>query len=315
MMDIVITGTSKSGKTSIKKVVFEKMPPCQSKYIEPTETPETFNVETLGYCKLNVTEFPSTFNYEKCNEEYEKILNSCGTLIFIINSLESIDNQYEYFKRNITPIFGKHKNISLSIFIHKNDKPNISISDFNIKKGEIQKKFTQMKDTITLNYYITSIYDSTVFEAFSQILQNMIPQNKNLSILIDIIANNCKFEKVYLFDVFNKLYLAANTSSIESSKTYEICSDLIDVILDMCGAYGGESFNETYFDNDFNCCIKINDSCKDDTASKNVLCLKFIDYNLALIFIMDEKYYERTNIMDYNVKIFRETVKKILNKN
>ena len=49
MMDIVITGASKSGKTSIKKVVFEKMSPYESVFNETTEKAEEFKVESLGF--------------------------------------------------------------------------------------------------------------------------------------------------------------------------------------------------------------------------------------------------------------------------
>ena len=326
MMDIVITGASKSGKTSIKKVVFEKMSPYESVFNETTEKAEEFKVESLGYCKLKVTEFPTNFFYEKSNDEYEKILSTCGALIFVLNSQESTNQQYEYFKNNIMPIFGKYKSISLSVFIHKKDNTNISPSDFNKQKGEIQTKFKQMltqyqkeaslKEIVT-NFYVTSIYNSTLFETFSKIFQNMMPQNKILSILIDELTNSCRFEKAYLFDVFNKIYLAVDTSPTESPQTYEICSDIIDVVLDMSGIYGDESNIETesYFDDNSTCAIKISNVDKEESNSKSILCLKFIDYSLALIAIINEEEYERTNLVDYNVNIFRQAVRSILNKN
>ena len=318
-MDILITGISKSGKTSIKKVVFEKIPPNETVYNETTENLEIFNVETLGFCKLNIIEFPSTFKYEKANDEVEKILNKCGSLIFIINSQEKKEVQYEYFKKNIVQILLKHKNISLSILIHKNDNSNISCNDFNLLKEEIKKRIIQiqkensLKD-INITFFTTSIYNTSIFEAFSKILQNIIIQNKNLSILTDEISKNCKFENAFLFDVFNKIYLGVNNSSVESSKTYDICTNLIDIVLDMVSIYGDESYND--FDNNLSCSIKLNDlDNKGNNYSENIICLKFIDFNLALVVIMDEKYYERTNLMNYNVKIFEEAVKNILNKN
>ena len=81
-----------------------------------------------------------------------------------------------------------------------------------------------------------------------------MPQNKNLSLLLDDLTNYSSFEKAYLFDVFNKIYLAVDSSPKET-QTYEICSDMIDVVLDMAGIYGDESINESYFDLNSNCLI------------------------------------------------------------
>ena len=52
---------------------------------------------------------------------------------------------------------------------------------------------------ITLNFYVKSIYNSTLSETFYKIFQNMITQNKILSILIDELTNSSRFEKhIYL---------------------------------------------------------------------------------------------------------------------
>ena len=317
MMDIIITGVSQSGKTSLKKVIFEKKYPYETVFNEPTKAPEKLQVESLGYCNLNLTEFPSTFTYQKCTDECENYLSKCQVLIFLIDTQNPINTQFDYFKSSILPIFAKHKTISLYVFLHKIDNTNICQSEYNKQRGEIYSKMKQMctqyqkdfgLDEINLNYYVTSIYNSTLFEAFSKIFQNMMPQNKNLSNLIDHLADSCGFEKAYLFDVFNKIYLAVDSSPNES-QTYEMCSDIIDVVLDMSGIYGDQSEDDSYFDDNSTCSIKINTNYQN---IKSILFLKFIHKNLALIAIINEENYERNNLLDYNINVFRQAVKNIL---
>ena len=72
-MDIILMGTSKSGKSSIKKVVFEKMFPHETIYILPTLEIETLVVKSIEYCTLNIYEIPFTFKYEKKNKRRRKI--------------------------------------------------------------------------------------------------------------------------------------------------------------------------------------------------------------------------------------------------
>ena len=129
-----------------------------------------------------------------------------------------------------------------------------------------------------------------------------------MSNLIDHLADSCGFEKAYLFDVFNKVYLAVDSSPNES-QSYEMCSDIIDVVLDMSGIYGDQNEEDSYFDDNSTCSIKIN-SLYNNT--KSILFLKFIVKNLALIAVINEENYERNNLLDYNINVFRQAVKSIL---
>lgn len=137
--------------------------------------------------------------------------------------------------------------------------------------------------------------------------QEMMPQNRSLSNLIEKLTDSCNFEKAFLFDVFNKIYLAMDNCP-NASQNYELCSDIIDVVLDMSGIYGDPS-DEFYFDDKSTCSIKIFNHY---TNSNSILFLKFIHKNLALIAIINEQNYERNNLLDYNINIFRQGVKSIL---
>ena len=97
------------------------------------------------------------------------------------------------------------------------------------------------------------------------------------------------------------------------SQTYEICSDMIDVVLDMSGIYGDDINTDAYFDDNSTSLINIKNNERSEN-SKSVLYLRFIDSNLALISIINEENFERPHILDYNIKLFRNAVKKILNK-
>ena len=214
-MDIIITGASKSGKTSIKKVIFEKKYPYETVYNEPTDKPESLQVDSLGYFYLNLTEFPSSFSSKDANE-YDKYLSKAQSLIFIIDTQTPLNTQYDYLK-NVIPALSKYKSsISLYVFLHKIDNTNAGQTDYYKQRDEISSTVEQIckeanLSDLKVSYFATSIYNSSLFEAFSKIFQN-IPQNKNLSALIDHLANSCGLEKAFLFDVFNKIYLASDSS-------------------------------------------------------------------------------------------------------
>ena len=50
-------------------------------------------------------------------------------------------------------------------------------------------------------------------------------------------ACSCAIDKSYLLDVFTKLYIATDSNPVDSH-TYELCSDLVDVVIDVSCIYG-----------------------------------------------------------------------------
>ena len=312
-MDIIIMGLSKSGKTSIKKVVFEKYSPHELNSLEPKQNIETFKVENLGYTSLYVRDYPSNYNFDKAPSSEFKYLSSCGVLVYVIDCNETSSDTYEYFREIVFHSFNKNPKINIEVFIHKADGTYfLKNNDKNKHRTEVQNKIKEILNElnidINIGYYSTSIYNHSLFEAFSKIFQKIMPQNSLLSGLLDNLSTSCRFEKAYLFDVFNKIYLAIDASPIEE-QYYEICSDMIDVVLDMSGIYGDSNVNEINFDENSYSLIKINNARNEN--SRSLLYLRFIDVNLALICIVNDENYERQHFIDYNIKLFREAVREI----
>jgi Ras-related GTP-binding protein C/D len=44
-------------------------------------------------------------------------------------------------------------------------------------------------------------------------------------------------EKAFLFDVVSKIYVATDSNPVDM-QTYELCSDMIDVVIDVSCIYG-----------------------------------------------------------------------------
>lgn len=55
--------------------------------------------------------------------------------------------------------------------------------------------------------------------------------------LIDILLENCSMEKAFLFDVVSKIYISSDSNPV-NSEIYELCSDMIDVVIDVSCIYG-----------------------------------------------------------------------------
>lgn len=320
-MDIILAGLSKVGKTSIKKVVFEKMSPHESVYLDTEANIESYTLDNLCYTSLVVRDYPYNYKFDSPTSLEKKYLNSAGILIYVIDCQEISDNTYDHMKKVINSVIQKNPKILVDIFLHKTDGA-FFVQNTNItqKNQEINSNINKILSDIHLQtpatVYKTSIYDHSLFEAFSRIFQKLMPQNSIFSKLLDNLSQFCKFEKAYLFDVTNKIYIAIDNSPIDE-QLYETCTDMIDVVLDMSGIYGENLSNkdnnqedDTCFDESSYSLININNVNRGED-SKSHLYLRFIDRNLALICIINDENFDRVHLMDFNIKLFKSAVKEI----
>jgi Ras-related GTP-binding protein C/D len=92
-----------------------------------------------------------------------------------------------------------------------------------------------------VNFHLTSIYDHSVFEAFSKVVQQLIPQLPTLENLLDILVTSSRIEKAFLFDVVSKIYIATDSSLVDM-QSYELCADMIDGAYSPCCFYSHRCF-------------------------------------------------------------------------
>ena len=98
-------------------------------------------------------------------------------------------------------------------------------------------QFVKALQQVHLSFYLTSIYDHSIFEAFSKVVQKLIPQLPTLENLLNGFISNSQIEKAFLFDVISKIYVATDSSPVDM-QSYELCCDMIDVVIDVSCIYG-----------------------------------------------------------------------------
>lgn len=60
--------------------------------------------------------------------------------------------------------------------------------------------------------------------------------NLNLNLSFRVLKNS-GIEKAFLFDVVSKIYIATDSSPVDM-QSYELCCDMIDVVIDVSCIYG-----------------------------------------------------------------------------
>ncbi|CAG8549307.1 9148_t:CDS:2 [Diversispora eburnea] len=306
----------RSGKSSIQKVVFHKMPANETLFLESTNKVVKENI--TSFIDFQVWDFPGQIDYFDPSYDSNVIFGEYGALIFVIDA------------QVMTRAFDVNNNLIFEVFIHKVD----ALSDeYKIDtQREIQQRTTDELgdlglENVPISFYLTSIYDHSIFEAFSKVIQKLIPQLPTLENLLNILCANSGIEKAFLFDVNSKIYIATDSSPVDM-QSYEICSDMIDVIIDISEIYGrtnnsyrGEVYNEDHSQVNTNGTTNnsngnygaITETANDvesliKLSNEMILCLRGVNRFLALVCLLRSDNFEMHGLIDYNFQCFKQAI-------
>ena len=175
-----------------------------------------------------------------------QVFGRATALIFVLDAQdEPYDHVLQQFTETVKRAARANPHIAIEVFINKVDG-ELFLSDeakYDCRRDVMQQVSDElmdagvMPDSVQISYHLTSIYDHSIFEAFSRVVQKLIPQLPTLENLLNVLVSTCAMEKAFLFDVASKLYISTDSSPVDM-QSVELCSDMIDVVLDVSGIYG-----------------------------------------------------------------------------
>jgi Ras-related GTP-binding protein C/D len=189
---------------------------------------------------FQVWEFPGQLDYLDDTFDFENIFGGLGAVIWVIDAQDEILDPLSYLHSTIIALQRSCAYVNIEVFIHKVD----GLSDdykLDAQRDIIQRTQDELDDVgynnIQISYHLTSIYNHSIFEALSKVIQKLIPHLSAMENLLNILCSNSGIEKAFMFDVLSKIYIATDSSPVDV-QSYEICSDFIDMIVDMSEIYG-----------------------------------------------------------------------------
>ena len=141
----------------------------------------------------------------------------------------------------------------------------------------------EFRQPISLAFQLTSIYDHTIYVALSKVVQKLLPQVTFISQMMDTLISRSKIQKAFLFDVISKVYIATDSTPV-NMQHYEICSELIDVLIDVTCIYGYDEENGSKFDKKSSSIIRLAHANNQENI---VLYLREVDKCLALVCLIN----------------------------
>merc|ERR1712113_811383 len=260
--------------------------------------------------RFKVLDFPGSAMFDDNSDPM--LFAKTGAVVFVIDAQDEPYTEALSMAKRIIELAHKiNPKISFDILIHKVDGDQFFSDDHKTEiQRDIHSKLTEeLADKVDaqITFHCTSIYDHTIFEAFSKVVQKLVPHLPVLEQCLDLLITNSRMEKAYLFDVVSKVYIASDPQPVDL-QSYELCSDMIDVVIDVSCIYGlAEDGNSIA--SSIACDAK--SSCIIHLHNGTLLYLREVDRCLALVCILREENFDRQYLLDYNIKVFKEALTEI----
>jgi Ras-related GTP-binding protein C/D len=312
--------------------------PHETLFLESTNDIRLRDISTSALVQFQLLDFPGHFDFDRKSSAVtpERIFTASSALVFVIDAQDD-ENQFsesiDYFSTMAKLAYQHNPRITFSVLIHKVDGDAYLSDDHKLEcANEIKKSIGEdLLDgglPIRPSYHLTSIYDHTIFEAFSKIVQSLIPQLPLLEKLLDGLIGSCGMEKSFLFDVVSKIYVATDSNPVDM-QTYELCSDMIDVVIDVSCIYGLKPRDDQPLDGaDAHAAAEAAEKALAGDAAESlaydassasviklsnnyILYLREVNKCLALVCLMRAECWQASGLVEYNFSCFRDAVEQL----
>lgn len=183
---------------------------------------------------------PGQIDYLDGSFDKDSIFTGVGGIIWVIDAQDNYMEPIGRVTDIILQLTELYPTIKYAVFVHKTDSLTEDYREDTIRdimQRTSDELFDNGLENPPVSYHATSIYDHSIFEAFSKVIQSLVPQLPTYEALLNTLAATCRFQKVFLIDVMSKVYIAADTSP-STMATYELASDYVNAIMDLSDMYG-----------------------------------------------------------------------------
>ena len=178
-------GPQKSGKTSIERVVFGKMSPHETLFLQSTGTLELRMIANNDLVQFQIWDMPGSYEpsdglvYGGQPITPQMIFGDCTALVYVLDAQTDPGQECARLAEVLGEAHRINPKIVFEVLIHKVDGDLFLTDEQKIDcQHEIQKfvidELAEAQLDIHLSFYLTSIYDHTIFEAFSKVAQKLV---------------------------------------------------------------------------------------------------------------------------------------------
>ena len=229
MKKIVLMGLSNAGKTCIYERVFEGKKPWELIHQAATKGIAYKDYEIGQMTKPMIWDLGGQQQYL---DEYhgplrKNIFRKASILLYVVDitDYERFDNAVIEFEWGVNQILLYNPNAKLNVFLHKSDL----IHDKDSVFSHIKKVFSK-NISYEINYHFTSIFDESLFKAWSDIIRELSPKSTFINSILKQLKNQKGVKDALVIERSSGLACGSTIDLIEEDIVIGMISLLIVTI-------------------------------------------------------------------------------------
>lgn len=239
---VLLMGASGSGKTSMRSLIFSNNPASLTTRFGATIDVEQNHVRFLGDLVLNLWDCggQDSFMDSYLSTQRSTIFQHVAVLIYVFDiETREATKDLEYYRDCIEGLKKYSSEADVFLLVHKMDLVRENAGGVLVKK---RAQLEQESADLAVTVFGTSIYDESLYRAWSRIVHSLIPNANILSKHLSTLAQACSATEVILFERTTFLVVATSSETDQDAEDphkldgarYERTSELIKAFKYSC---------------------------------------------------------------------------------
>ena len=229
---VLLMGRAGAGKTSMRSIIFANYGAKETGRLHPTNQVEHSSFRFMGNLMLSLWDCggQDVFMENYFESQKEHVFRNAMILIYVLSSsaLEGSDSSKEFsnFKNTVESLNQLSPQAKIYVLIHKSDliPPNERTSVYT-------KTSTALKTiagSMSTECFLTSIWDETLYKAWSKIVHSLMPNMVLLEKELSFIAETIEADEIVLFEKSTFLVIAhATRKTFSDTLRFEKISNIV----------------------------------------------------------------------------------------
>ncbi|XP_046668504.1 ras-related GTP-binding protein A isoform X2 [Homalodisca vitripennis] len=198
---VLLMGKSGSGKTSMRSIIFANYIARDTRRLGATIDVEHSHVRFLGNLVLNLWDCggQEAFMENYFASQRDNIFRNVEVLIYVFDvESRELDKDMHYYQSCLEAILQNSPEAKVFCLIHKMDLVQEDQRDAIFRERE--EDLRRLSKPLECTCFKTSIWDETLYRAWSSIVYMLIPNVKDLEMSLRQFANIIDADEVLLFE-------------------------------------------------------------------------------------------------------------------